>query len=101
MSGVKNKSGLKKGQTNNPNGRPPGRTNKVSHAARERIAQFVETDFDGYVEAVRGLSPKDKVKAMNDLFKLIVPRPISDEEKDGLYRLSGGLAHLFGRKEEE
>ena len=33
MSGAKGKSGLKKGQTNNPNGRPKGAKNNIDEGA--------------------------------------------------------------------
>lgn len=97
---VKKRPGLKKGQTNNPNGRPVGSTNKVSRPVKERIGKFVEENFDEYVNDMRQLEPRDRVKAMTELFKLLVPRPLSDEEKDGVNKLYGGLAHLFGQKDD-
>ena len=74
--------GLKPGQTNNPNGRPKGAKNKVQLATKERIAQYVEEDFDNFVKEVNKLAIKDRVKAKIELIKLVVPRPLADEEKD-------------------
>jgi hypothetical protein len=98
---TKNKGGLPKGQTNNPNGRPVGSKNKVSLATKERIVEFVEKDFDAYVREVRKLKGYPRVKAMTELIKLVVPRPMSDEEKEGANKLYDGLARWFGRPEEE
>lgn len=39
-------AGLKKGQTNNPNGRPVGAVNKASASVKEIIADFLLTDDD-------------------------------------------------------
>jgi len=97
---VKRKGGLKKGQTNNPFGRPVGCKNKVSLTVKKRIVDYVETNFDGFIEDVGRLEPRDRVKSTIELLKLVVPRPISDEEKDGMNKLYGGLAHLFGAKDE-
>jgi len=96
----RNKGGLKKGQTNNPNGRPKGSGNIVSRTLKGRIAEFMESDWENLERQIDELEPKDKVKAKIELLKLVVPRPISDEEKDGMTKLYGGLAHLFGAKDE-
>jgi hypothetical protein len=100
MTEVKSKRGLKKGQTNNPNGRPVGSTNKVSRTLKEQIASYSENDFPKLIEQIDTLDPKDMVKAKLELLKLVVARPLSDEEKDGVNKLYGGLAHLFGKKDD-
>lgn len=74
--------GLKPGQTNNPNGRPIGAKNKVKLATKERIAKYVEDDFDNFVKEIKKLPLKEKVKAKIELIKLVVPRPLADEEKE-------------------
>ena len=98
---TKNKGGLKKGQTNNPNGRPVGSKNLVTVALRERIVGFLVEDFESLIEDIRKLPHRDKVKAAIDLLKLVVPRPISDEEKDNAQKFYNGLECLFGQPKEE
>jgi hypothetical protein len=98
---TKNKGGLKKGQTNNRNGRPVGSKNKVSIATKERIAEFVENDFDAYVHELRQLKGYPRVKAMTELIKLIVPRPMSDEEKNGARAMQSVFDRILGSDKEK
>lgn len=103
MAGIAGKSGLKKGQTNNPDGRPVGSKNRVLNPVKKRIETLVEDNWDDLVKEIEELNVKDRVKAKIDLIKLIVPRPVSEEEEEGINKLYGGLAHLFaqgGKKEE-
>lgn len=90
----KKKPGLPKGRTNNPNGRPKGAKNRVQLATKERIAKFVEEDFDNFIKELRKLDNKNKVKAKLELIKLVVPRPLTDEETDALNTQSSLFARL-------
>lgn len=76
--------GLPPGRTNNPNGRPKGAKNKVQLATKERIAEYVEGDFDNFVKEIKKLPIKDRVRAKIELIKLVVPRPLADEEKEAI-----------------
>lgn len=82
--GTSKKPGLKPGQTNNPNGRPKGAKNKVQLATKERIAKYVEDNFNKFIKDINALGPKDKVRVQIELIKLVVPRPLADEEKNAL-----------------
>ena len=42
--------GLRKGQTNNPNGRPAGALNKVTKDLRINITEFLENHFDEVIK---------------------------------------------------
>jgi hypothetical protein len=99
MAGVKGKGGLKKGRTNNPNGRPKGVPNKIPETVKKKIVEFVGRDFDSYIEALLQLEPRDRVKAETELIKLVVPRPVSREELDALTQAGSPLvARLFMRE---
>jgi hypothetical protein len=76
--------GLKKGQTNNPLGRPVGARNKTPEALRQKIAAFIEEDFDNYVAILQSLDPRDRIKAETELIRLIVPRPVDSAELDAI-----------------
>ena len=100
MAGTKGKSGLGKGRTNNPNGRPVGSKNKVQSPVRKRIEEFVQGDFDTLLKEIKALEPKDKVKAKLDLLKLIVPRPLNEEESDAAKTQSEIMRKFFGLNKE-
>lgn len=99
----KKKPGLKPGQTNNPNGRPKGSKNVISAVLKEKIARYLNNSFETFEEDLQELNKKPQIRAklFIEAAKLIIPRPVSDEEQDINNKLYGGLAHLFGKKEEE
>lgn len=65
--------GLKKGQTNNPGGRPTGSTNKISKDLRQSITDFLNENFDKIKADMIKLEPKDRCKFYIDLLKYAVP----------------------------
>lgn len=79
---TRKKPGPKKGSpSNNPFGRPAGSKNKVSAAVKARIAEYVNNDFDTYIKEIEEIEDvKDRVRAKTELIKLVVPRPVSEEE---------------------
>ena len=91
----------RKGVTNNPNGRPKGVPNKIQLPLRKRIVEFLDRDFDGFIKELSKLDDKNKVKAKIEMMKLVIPRPVSQEELDAIYA-SGSplLSRLFGKKSE-
>ncbi len=96
MSGIKGKSGLGKGYTNNPYGRPVGSKNRVSSELRQRIAEYLETDFDNFIEELKRLDFKDRVRVKLTLIKMVVPRPVAEKESDEPYQPYRGLERFFG-----
>lgn len=68
--------GLKKGQTNNPAGRPKGAVNKTSAAIRERITAFLDANFDQVQKDFESpeLSVRDKLKFYTELLPYAVPK---------------------------
>lgn len=59
--------GLKKGQTNNPEGRPKGSRNKVNKELRKMIKDFLEENLENFQEEFAELETKDKLKFITDL----------------------------------
>ncbi|PSL01921.1 DUF5681 domain-containing protein [Cecembia rubra] len=66
--------GLKKGQTNNPNGRPKGSKNKANEAIRDKIQCLFEGNFDKIQTDIEKLDPKDRLKFLTDLMPYLVPK---------------------------
>ncbi len=68
--------GLKKGQTNNPAGRPKGAKNKVGEELRETIAAFLAANFETVQKDFksRKLSRRDRLKFYADVLPYVVPK---------------------------
>jgi len=66
--------GLKKGQTNNPNGKPPGALNKMSRKLRQDVTTFLEENFDLVVKEWKKLKGKDKVNFYRELLQYSIPK---------------------------
>lgn len=69
--------GLKKGQTNNPNGRKKGVPNKVTRDIRESFKNLVENNLDNmtkWLERVALNEPEKALKIVADLSEYILPK---------------------------
>lgn len=66
--------GLRKGQTNNPAGKPPGTKNKINAELRERINDFLNGNFETVATEFDKLEPKDKLKFYTDLLQYGLPK---------------------------
>ena len=60
-------AGLKKGQTNNPNGRPTGAVNKASANTKEIIANFYLSNKDGNPSQLEQILDNLRLDKVNDL----------------------------------
>jgi hypothetical protein len=59
--------------TRNENGRPKGSKNKTTIEIREQIQFLVEDNLDLLNEDLKKLEPRDRIKAVIDLAKFILP----------------------------
>jgi hypothetical protein len=66
--------GLPKGRTNNPAGKPKGTTTKITSTIRDRIGNFIDDNFEAFIEDVHQLEPKDRVKAFMELLQYSTPK---------------------------
>ncbi|QMU28121.1 hypothetical protein [Adhaeribacter radiodurans] len=64
---------LKEGQTNNPNGRPLGSSNKTTKGMRERITAFLDDNFDQIQEDFGKVKPKEKLDFYVKLMQYSLP----------------------------
>lgn len=64
----------KKGVTNNPNGRPTGKPNKVTKELRELMQSFIETNFQDLQKEYDKLEGLDKFKAMDKFMQYVLPK---------------------------
>jgi len=70
---------LKKGQTNNPNGRPKGSRNKVTASLRARINDFLNDNWQNLQKDFDKLEPKDRLQFYEKLLQYGLPRLQSTE----------------------
>ena len=89
--------GVGKGNTNNPNGKPPSTVQKLTLSVRERIVEQIQTDFTKYFEELNALTGKDYVRCMTELFKLVIPRPLNEEESNAYNVNSELIKRLFNK----
>ena len=74
-----------KGQSGNPSGRPEGSKNKSTQIIRESIQLIVENNIDSIQDSLDLMNPKEKMRFLIDLMKLVLPtlRP-----EDQIYSIS-------------
>lgn len=80
--------GLKKGNTNNPNGRPKGMPNKITRELREWISKFIDENRAQVQKDWMKLEPKDRIQAFQSLLKYVLPTLQSVQVTDDIDSLS-------------
>ena len=66
--------GLPKGKTNNPNGRPPGKPNKITAELRTRIKSFLDDNFETVKNDWKKLEPKDRILMYEKMLSFALPK---------------------------
>jgi predicted component of type VI protein secretion system len=66
--------GLRKGQTNNPAGKPPGTKNKINAELRLMINDFLNSEFETIKDDFQKLEPKERMKFYTDLLQYGLPK---------------------------
>jgi hypothetical protein len=61
--------GLHKGQTNNPNGRKTGVSNKLTGDLRTKVNQIIENNIGTIQKDIESLEPKDRLLILEKLLK--------------------------------
>jgi hypothetical protein len=67
------KMGLHKGQTNNPNGRKIGVSNKLTGDLRTKVNQIIENNIGTIQQDIESLEPKDRLLILEKLLKYTLP----------------------------
>lgn len=68
------KMGLKKGNTNNPNGRPKGSPNKLTTEMRQLFQLMVEENIELIKQDIKELTPKDRISAFLKISEFVLPK---------------------------
>jgi len=89
--------GSQNGISNNPNGRKAGSNQKLSLSLRSTIIDEVNNNFNDYITKLKSLQDKDYVRCMTELIKLVVPRPLNEEESNAMNINSEFIKRLFDK----
>lgn len=79
---------MKKGQTNNPNGRPKGVPNKVTGEAREWLSNLIDKNRATIEKDLQTLEPKDRLMMLEKLMSYIIPKQQAIQANISLDRLT-------------
>ena len=63
-----------KGHTNNPNGRPAGKPNKVTGSLRQMINEFLGDNWQQMNNDFKALEPKDRITFYEKLLQYGLPK---------------------------
>lgn len=95
--------GLKKGMTNNPNGRVPGSKNKIPFDIKKKMSGKVDESFiEGMFADIEIIdNPKDRAAAKIKVVEFFVPKPrdSGEIETENLLR-SALMDRIFPKKDE-
>jgi hypothetical protein len=74
---------MKKGQTNNPNGRPKGSRNRTTKQMKAALMAALGPELDQLPELLAGMEPDQRVNALSKLIGYILPKATESESGGG------------------
>lgn len=77
-----------KGTTNNPNGRPKGKPNKVTAELKDWMKELIDSNREKLEQDLMKLEPAQRWKLIEKLLGYVVPKMQSVEAKIDLNKLS-------------
>ena len=69
--------GLRKGNTNNPNGRPKGKPNRSTEELRKVLHNFIDENTEKLQADFDQLEPKERLIYLEKLLAHVLPKPIA------------------------
>ena len=81
--------GLKKGMTNNPNGRPKGTVNKTTKEIKKMLVEFIGGNLDDLQANYDKLEPEKKLQFFERVLKYVLPTQQAYTENIDVSQLSG------------
>lgn len=65
---------MEKGHTNNPNGRPKGKPNKVTLDMRQWLSAVLEKNRSQMEKDLKALEPKERLQILERLMQYVIPK---------------------------
>ena len=65
---------MEKGKTNNPNGRPKGKPNKVTQETRAWLSAVIDKNRKQMERDLKALEPKDRLQMLEKLMQYVIPK---------------------------
>ena len=66
--------GLKKGMSNNPNGRKVGTPNKLTKELRATLKAIIEKELEAIPETLENLTPEKRIEIIIKLIPYVLPK---------------------------
>lgn len=79
---------MEKGKTNNPNGRPKGKPNKITADMRGWLTTVIDKNRKQMVKDLKMLDPKDRLQILEKLMQYVIPKQQAVSAEIDFNRLS-------------
>ena len=65
---------MEKGKTNNPNGRPKGKPNKITQDVRQWLSTVIDKNRRQMERDLKALEPKERLQMLEKLMQYVIPK---------------------------
>ena len=79
---------MEKGHTNNPNGRPKGRPNKITQDTRAWLSAVIDKNRRRMERDLKALEPKERLQILERLMQYVIPKQQATAATVDLERLT-------------
>lgn len=79
---------MEKGHTNNPNGRPKGRPNKITQDTRAWLSAVIDKNRRQMERDLKALEPKERLQILERLMQYVIPKQQATAATVDLERLT-------------
>jgi len=79
---------MEKGHTNNPNGRPKGRPNKITQDTRAWLSAVIDKNRRQMERDLKALEPKERLQILERLMQYVIPKQQATTATVDLERLT-------------